>query len=642
MEIFNLIIVGLLVPLAIYRFRQTPVWLAALVLWLIVSVVSVGLFKPISLALILLVIYVSLISLTRGALAEIRYIRQYLRPDRFRSIIGKSLLRWLLFPVVALIGYLSLLAVNQMSVGMIRDTVYSATLTQRDVPDGVSYACSVDNKLICECVPPIVAESMKQVTPIDCPLEGSYALNQAADRSKLERDIHFAVDRFFNYLKADVRNRVKRTLAQGRSAQDSSFGAVVRALFDGSDEEVLIKRRLYYLMPELEPPECKDTLDPLFKMGDCLRNELYSLLNAGYENGRRGFRSRFISLFQRAGDAGQAAGRDISALVDDFIENELEVQRREAHLKIGNWFEVVRLTDLLSFLIWLGMVLLAGLLGFFYVFFRLAYDPRNGNVPLRLLPGSTLASSVVNTPLVDDVSQTDLSIDLDDQSWFLNRTRYIDLDSREDFRLPQGSRLFFRRFPNRLWMRHYHRESGCSEIGMNFVGGGTQVVRVKLGEKDRVVFALINLIGFMESTRLCTRFSWKLAYLLNRSPFFCCAAGPGELLLSTRWQNSAARVNDSKEGVVRVESKGKANPRDIALLDLNGQYSLNVSQSLINVYWDDHSVEGIANSVILRDRQRGAGKANKAAGFVRKLLLVPLPVLSGVFLIPLVLAWLFS
>lgn len=70
MEILNLIIVALLVPLAIYRFGHTPVWLSTLVLWLIVSVASVGVFKPVSLALMLLVIYVSLISLTRGGPAR--------------------------------------------------------------------------------------------------------------------------------------------------------------------------------------------------------------------------------------------------------------------------------------------------------------------------------------------------------------------------------------------------------------------------------------------------------------------------------------------------------------------------------------------------------------------------------------------
>ena len=213
MEILNLIIVALLVPFAIYRLGHTPVWLAALILWLISTLVTVGIFKPISLALMLLIIYVSLISLTRGALVEVNYIRRHARPDRFRSIIGKSLLRWLLFPAVALIGFFSFLAVNQMSGNMVRDTVYSARLTQ---PDGASYACSVDQKLVCECVPPLVAESMSQVKPIDCPREESFAIDQAADRSKLERDIHFAIDRFFNFLKADVQNRVKRILAKGR------------------------------------------------------------------------------------------------------------------------------------------------------------------------------------------------------------------------------------------------------------------------------------------------------------------------------------------------------------------------------------------------------------------------------------------
>jgi len=628
MEILNLIIITLLVPLAIIQFGHTSVWLIVLILWLLASITTIGLFQPVSLALLILFIYVSLISLSHAAVIETRYIRQHLQPAGFRSIIRGTLLRWLLFPVIALLGYFSYLSVNQIINRVVNDAVYSAAVTQDNAPDSVAYSCSVDQKMVCKCT--------AQANPVDCP-QDSYAKLQASDRSRLERDIHYAIDRFFNRMKSDVKSRVRRILKSSRSVQDSSIDSVMQSLFDGSNREILFKRKLYHLLPGLKPPQCAGMLTPLFSLGDCIKNELYSSFNSIYDRYRQHFRSSFINLLQRARDNSRITGQNITQLTDAYIDKELELQRANYHQQTSNWFELVGIFDILSFLIWLLMVILVCLLGLFYIFCRFAYDPRNGNVPLKLLLDSPLPSSVISSTLIDDMSQTDLSIVLGQQTWYVNRTRYVELDSREDFKFPQMSKLFFRRFPTRLWMRQYSQQSGCTEIGMNFVGGGTQVVRLTLGDNDRVVFVLSNLIGFTESITLSSHFSWKLAYLLNRSPFFSCANGPGELLLSTRWQNGASGVSVNKDSSVRTGGNGRANPRDIALLDLHGQYSLNMSQSLINVFWDDHSVESLNNSAILRDRQRSNRKTNKAAGMLRKMLLVPLPVLSGVFSIPVLL-----
>lgn len=344
----------------------------------------------------------------------------------------------------------------------------------------------------------------------------------------------------------------------------------------------------------------------------------------------------------RASDAG---GQDLQQLVDDYVETQLEPRREKYHSDMGGLFATVRLVDLIGFLLWLGMVFLAGALGLFYIFCRFAYDPRNGNAALRLLAGPRHRSTVTTTALIPEMAQTGLTVDLDGQTWYVTETRHVELDSREDFALPQPTRLFFRRFPGRLWMRRYSAGTGCSGIGLNFAGG-TQVIRVGLKAHDRLVFRLGNLLGFTEPIALGTHFSWKLAYLLNRSPFFCSATGPGELLLTTKWRNAPANAAESPRQQpepghgVAVRPGNKANPRDIALLDLRGSYSLNVSQSILNVYWDDHSVESLDDSVILRDQELRTGRVHRAAGVLRKLLLIPLPVMSGVFLLPLLMGWL--
>lgn len=625
MEILNLIIITLLVPLALNQFGLTSIWLAVLIVWLLLSFIWNGLLHPLSLALVLLLLYVSVLSLAHSALRESRYIRGQLAPAAFNSIMRGTLLRWLVFPVIALLGYVSYLAIEQMIDRIINDTLYSLSFTQGESREKASYACADTHKLVCRCV--------AQPTPEDCPAD-SYAISQAGDRLVLERDIHFAIDRFFNRLKLDLKDRVKRAVAGSKSTQDTSFDALMQAMFDGPNQDILFKRKLYHLQPTLRPPECKELLAPLFNMTDCIRKEVLAPLNSFYEQSRQSLRSALLNQLHRARDISRDSGQNILLLTDDFIGQELELQREHYHQQIRYWFDTARLLDTLSFLIWLLMVLLVGLLGFFYIFCRFAYDPRHGNVALKLLPDCRHNSAITSTPLVDDVSQTDLSIPLNQQTWYVNRNRYIDLDSREDFHFPQKRQLLFRRFPNRLWLRRYSRDSGSSEIGMNFVGGGTQVVRLTLQENDRVVFVLSNLIGFTESIALATHFSWKLAYLLNRSPFFCCARGPGELLMSSKWQNTPLRAANASRSHRQKENHGRANPRDIALLDLHGHYTLNMSQSILNIFWDDHSVESLEHSIIFRDRQRNTRKANKVAGFMRKMLLVPLPVLTGVFSIP--------
>ncbi len=646
MEIVNLIAVAVLTPLAVHRLGSVSTWFLVLVTGLCASILAVGLLQPITLALLALLIYAALISLARSATAELRYIGQHIQRDVLRSIVWGTLLRWSVFPLIILLGYLSYQAINQSIHRAVSDTVYTTKIGTGSAGHA-AYACSVDHRLVCECVAARIPGATANVTPSDCP-QDSYAVTEAADRTALERDVHFSVDRFFTRLKAELQAHVSRILKSGGAVRDTSRDELLRALFDGPGDEVLFSQELHQFVPGLEPPPCAGFADPLFNMGDCIRHEVYATLDTLYASGRQRLRRALVSLLRRVGDSSRATSQDIRTLTATFVDQEIETLRAEYHQRVGELFQAARIFNIVSFLVWLGMALLVALLGFFYIFCRYAYDPRNGGVPLKLLLGPPLGSSLRSTPLVQDMSRTDLGIQLDQQTWFVNHTRYIELDSREDYKFPQPTKLFFRRFPSRLWMRQYSRQSGCTEIGLNFVGGGTQVVKVNLGRNDRVAFDLKNLVGFTESTSLATLFSWKLAYLLNRSPFICCAAGPGELLLSTKWQQAtapaanASACDDEQENAPLNEHQGRANPRDIALLDLNGQYSLSVSQSPLNVYWDDHSVESPDNSIILRDRSENGRRITRAAGFLRKMLLVPLPVLSGIFFIPLMMGWLSS
>jgi hypothetical protein len=552
-----------------------------------------------------------------------------------RSIlaVNKTLLLWLPFPLLAVVGYWMLAVRDHHLYQSVEQFIYESKV------DTLAYGCGNQFALVCRCEryrqSPL---SMPELAKHDCPLidRSFYAIKDHV--SDIERDIHSAVERLKMTFRDDIIQRLDSELDNARDLIARHNGNIDTALFGrGNDynrvnDSPIIAYSLADYHADLEPPSCNGVIDQVFKLRDCVKNIALEPLSNAYLDIRQDLRREAGHI---AADGEQSLDEKINAIkeaVSMVVNQRLDNYGRSAHQSIEANFAALKTIDRISFVIWIVMVAYALFLGFLYVFIRYVYNQKYGQLPFVAAPSNTIYSVADPSPsppiLIQDITVDDrmnsFSQQVTQDRWYAS----IDSDLRYEvdgiISLPRPLTLLFKRFPNRYLLFRYDACEGKSMISAH-ANGLTRFIKIGLRENQSICFDFSTVVAFSDSLSLKTTLNLSLAAFFQNQLFFSTATGPGELIIRTK---------SGTPELMPMDGIKPSDPRDVVVFDLHGSYSLLADLNPLSVYFLGHRVVPDENTVLIRQSPDAKSSFSAQATAVRRTLYLLLPLTFVTIILP--------
>lgn len=510
---------------------------------------------------------------------EIRVVTRKLGKARSRLLLMKTLWRWL--PAFLLV--LAVVLFTLWRDGVMKDAVYGIELSG-------DYACQNkdgEERLVCQ------------------------------NSASFEGDTHELASRLGNTLTAQLLDDIQVAIDYISKSSKDIKTELPRLLFDGGDVNFNHGDPLYSktLPAAFKPPECGGLLGWLIHPGKCMKRMVLSPVNAVYSDTRQKTRDALSAQLNTVNEGVEGFTDEVSRIALKSIYLSNQEYQKAAHKTLDLAF----LQNRISTLVFYAFIFYLLFKIFLYIFFRLAFDAKQGDIPLHL--NTTInASGIKKQPMAYEELGNEASIALGDQTWFATKNRKVRYAQKGKPGFPMPLRLLFRRLlAGKYYMYRFGERFHCPLLEP-YSDNITHFTKVSLQDSDSLCLNLGNLVAFSESVQLQSLFSIKLALFFKHSMFFTIAHGPGEVVL--RIDGGQGKIIDGTDS--DDTGKGYFNPVDLVAFDVNGSFELNAQHDLISVYSEGHTIRPQGNSLAIRQVHSEKGARSLLVPF-RKILVFLLP-----------------
>lgn len=342
------------------------------------------------------------------------------------------------------------------------------------------------------------------------------------------------------------------------------------------------------------------------RTGECIERKVMRPVHSAYARARNSSLESYHATASRLVGHGQDAGSTTRQLARFFVQTQINRIESGAILAVQRFFFGYRLLEGLALL----LVAMAVSKAFFYIFGRLVFSSKAGNVNLDLSDLNKVESrnhrgerSNQNRERIRErasiVSSSELTIDipLEGMEWYAARKSHVSWDVRQPIRwLFRPSQIPFRRILCRKSSFHvYKPHDEVSHLrGAHDVD--TKVVKILMEPDLDLVIDIGSLVAFSEGIEFRTIFNPRLSAFLQHRLFFTVVSGAGYLLLSgnggTIW---GSQKSDERDAVP---------PEDIIAMDLSGLYRCHALTDPISVYVEPFTIASKPGTLLISHKPR--------------------------------------